>query len=269
MGCEALPALSNLACVRSTLSLTVSHNAVMRTPGTAEKLSTSELPRPPVPITPMRIVSWGLNGTSAMLLPPTACVRARPAPSEASPASLSKSRREVLSIAWLLLPKFPNYLNDDDPTYGEDTAQNQRIGGSPVQDIADRKQGRPDHGTSHRPAGERQRDIVGFHLGGAGLRLNVAPTGAEGAGLFVELEQHRGVGLGAEEAGGDPGDGGDRDRDEELFGEGEDHAVLGENQEDDGHAEGTDHGHNLAPRRDAPPEPAQQIQQAGSGAHLE
>src|SRR5450756_2926004 len=102
IGCEALPALSSLACVLSTLSLTVSHSAVMRTPGTAEKLSTSELPRPPVPMTPMRMVSWGLNGMSATLLPPEVWERARPAPSDASPASFNKSRREELSIALLL-----------------------------------------------------------------------------------------------------------------------------------------------------------------------
>src|SRR5450756_1541985 len=102
IGCEALPALSNLACVRSTLSLIVSHSAVMRTPGTAEKLSTSELPRPPVPMTPMRMVSWGLNGMSATLLPPEVWEREREAPSDASPASFNKSRREELSIALLL-----------------------------------------------------------------------------------------------------------------------------------------------------------------------
>src|SRR5450759_3000586 len=299
MGCEALPALSNLACVRSTLSFTVSHSAVICTPGTAEKLFTCEFPRPPVPMTPMRMVSLGLNGTSAMLLPPAVWVRARPAPSDASPASFNKSRREEFFIAmapkttvapvnnrragyqpaphgctstWrhiILLPEFPDYLNDDEPADREDAAQNQRIGRSPVQDIADRKQGRPDHGTTHRPAGESQRDIVAFHFGDAGHRLNVPPSGAERPGLFVELEQNRGVGLGAEEGGGDPGDGGDRDADEQLFGKSEFHAILLENQEDDGHAEGTDHGHDLAPRRDAPPEPAQQIQQSGTGAHLE
>ena len=68
MGCEALPALSSLACVRSTLSFTVSHSAVICTPGTAEKLSTSELPRPPVPMTPIRTLSLGLNVISATLL---------------------------------------------------------------------------------------------------------------------------------------------------------------------------------------------------------
>src|ERR1017187_6470043 len=98
MGCEALPALSNLVCVLSTLSFTVSQSAVIRTPGTSEKLSTSELPRSPVPMTPMRMVSLGWNGISATLLPPEVCARPRDAPSDASPASLNKSRREELSI---------------------------------------------------------------------------------------------------------------------------------------------------------------------------
>ena len=43
--------------------------------GTTEKLSTSELPRPPVPITPIRTLDVALNGTSAILLADT-CVRA-------------------------------------------------------------------------------------------------------------------------------------------------------------------------------------------------
>src|ERR1035437_979433 len=79
----------------------------MRTPGTAEKLSTSELPRPPVPMTPMRMVSWGLNGMSATLLPPEVWEREREAPSDASPASFNKSRREELSIATLLFGSHP------------------------------------------------------------------------------------------------------------------------------------------------------------------
>src|ERR1039458_1278830 len=166
MGCDALPALSNLACVRSTLSLTVSHRAAICTPGNTLKLSTSEFPRPPVP------------------MPPALCARARPAPSDAIPASFNKSRREELSIAWLLLPKSPDYLNHDKPADREDAAENQRISGSPVQHIADRKQRRPDHGNSHRPAGKRQRNIVAFHGGGAGARLNVPPAGTEGARLF-------------------------------------------------------------------------------------
>jgi hypothetical protein len=99
MGCEALPALSNLACVLSTLSFTVSHSAVIRTPGTSEKLSTNELPRSPVPMTPTRMVSLGWNGISAMLLTPGDCARPREAPRDASPAIFNKSRREVLSIA--------------------------------------------------------------------------------------------------------------------------------------------------------------------------
>src|SRR5664280_323942 len=269
MGWEALPTLSNLAWVFSTLSFTVSHSAVIRTPGTMEKLSTSELPRPPVPMTPIRIVSLGSNGISATLLPPPDCDRARVAPSDPRPTSFNKSRREELSIAWLLLPEFPDHLNHDKPADRENAAQNQRISGSPVQHIADCKQRRPDHRNSHRPTGERQRDIVAFHFGGAGQSLNVPPAGTEGADLFVELHQHRLVGPRAEEGRGDPGDGADGDADEQLFGEAEDHAVLGENQEDDGHAEGTDHGDDLTPRRDAPPEPAQQIQQAGSRAHLQ
>src|ERR1039457_5584154 len=159
MGCEALPALSNLACVLSTLSFTVSHRAVIRTPGTSEKLSTNELPRSPVPMTPTRMVSLGWNGISAMLLTPGDCARPREAPSDASPASLSKSRREELSITLLLLcnqphnrsrprghpvaagiavasvgaasvrerssvvllPESPNHLNDDEPADREDT----------------------------------------------------------------------------------------------------------------------------------------------------
>src|ERR1035437_5523438 len=102
MGCDALPALSNLACVLSTLSFTMSQSAVIRTPGTSEKLSTSELPRPPVPMTPMRMVSLGWNGISATLLPPDVCARPIEAPSDARPASVNKSRREVLSIVLLL-----------------------------------------------------------------------------------------------------------------------------------------------------------------------
>ena len=65
--------------------------------GTAEKLSTRELPRPPVPITPMRTVDVGLNGTSAMLFA-AGCVRPSPAPSDARPAILNKSRRVELFI---------------------------------------------------------------------------------------------------------------------------------------------------------------------------
>src|ERR1017187_1588473 len=269
IGCEALPALSSFACVFSTLSFTVSHSAAIRTPGTMEKLSTSELPRPPVPMTPIRIVSLGSNGISATLLPPPDCDRARVAPSDPRPTSFNKSRREELSIAWLLLPEFPDHLNHDKPADRENAAQNQRISRSPVQHIADCKQRRPDHRNSHRPARERQRDIVAFHSGDAGPSLNVPPAGTEGADLFVKLQQHRLVGPRAQEGRGDPGDGGNGDADQQLFGEAEDHAVPGENQEDDGHAERADHGHDLAPRRDAPPEPAQQIQQTGSRAHLQ
>src|SRR5664279_3442929 len=144
IGCEALPALSSLACVLSTLSLMVSQSAVICTPGTDEKLSTSELPRPPVPITPMRTVSSFSNGTSAMLLPPADCGRARAAPSVPSPANFNKSRRDELSIASLLLPEFSHHLNYDRPADGENGAENQGIGGPPVQNITDRKQRRPD-----------------------------------------------------------------------------------------------------------------------------
>src|ERR1017187_4147952 len=260
---------SSFARVFSTLSFTVSHSAVIRTPGTIEKLSTSELPRPPVPMTPIRIASLGWNGISATLLPPTDCGRARLAPSDPRPTSFNKSRREELSIAWLLLPEFPDHLNHDKPADRENAAQNQRISRSPVQHIADCKQRRPDHRNSHRPARERQRDIVAFHFGDTGPSLNVPPAGTEGADLFVKLQQHRLIGPRAQEGRGDPRDGGDGDADQQLFGEAEDHAVPGENQEDDGHAERADHGHDLAPRRDAPPEPAQQIQQTGPRAHLQ
>src|ERR1035438_7175079 len=139
MGCDALPALSNLACVWSTLSFTVSQSAAICTPGTTLKLSTSEFPRPPVPMTPIRTFSLGLNGSSAMLLPPPVCGRARVAPNDASPASFNKSRREEFSIASLLLPQFPDHLNHDKPADREDAAQNQRISRSPVQKIAHRK----------------------------------------------------------------------------------------------------------------------------------
>src|SRR5260370_12331812 len=224
MGCEAFPALSSLACVSSTLSFTVSHSAVICAPGTSEKLSTSELPRPPVPMTAIRTFSVGANFMSATLLAAD-CDRTRPAPSDASPASLNKSRREELSIASPLLPKFLNYPDHDEAADREDSAENQRIRGSPVQDVADRKQRRPDHGDSHGPAGQRQRHIAAFHFGDTGLRLNVPPAGAEGADLLVELEQHRLVGLRTEEGRGDPGYGCDRDADEQLFGEAEFHAV--------------------------------------------
>src|ERR1039457_3731546 len=269
IGCEALPALSSFARVFSTLSFTVSHSAAICTPGTMEKLSTSELPRPPVPMTPTRIVSLGWNGISATLLAPADCGRARLAPSDPRPTSFNKSRRVELSIACLLLPQFPHHLNHDKAADSENAAQNQRISRSPVQYIAHCKQRRPDHRNSHRPARERQRDIVAFHFGGAGPRLYVPPAGTEGADLFIKLQQHRLVGPRAQEGRRDPRDGGDGDADQQLFGEAEHHAVLGENQEDDGHPEGADHGHNLTPCRDAPPEPAQQIQQTGSRAHLQ
>ena len=126
MGCEAFPALSSLACVASTLSFTVSHSAVICAPGTSEKLSTSELPRPPVPMTPIRTFSLGANFRSATLLAAD-CDRARPAPSDARPATFNKSRLEKLSIALPLLPEFLNYPNDDEPADREDTAENQRI----------------------------------------------------------------------------------------------------------------------------------------------
>src|ERR1017187_1296728 len=208
MGCEALPALSNLACVLRTLSFTVSHSAVIRTPGTPEKLSTSELPRSPVPMTPMRMVSLGWNGISATLLPPEVCARPRDAPSDASPARLNKSRREELSIT---LP--PDFVRQ-----------------------------------AILPAGGLQ-------------------AGAGGPSLVEDLALPGLAGPRGEAGRRDPGDRGNRDANEQLFGEGDLHAILLENQEDDGCTEGTDHGHNLTPRRDAPPEPAQQVQQAGSRAH--
>src|ERR1039457_7181720 len=176
-----------------------------------EKLSTSELPRPPVPMTPIRIVSLGWNGISATVLPAPDCDRARVAPSDPRPTSFNKSRREELSIAWLLLPEFPDHLNHDKPADRENAAQNQRISGSPVQHIADCKQRRPDHRNSHRPTGERQRDIVAFHFGGAGPRLYVPPAGTEGADLFKNLQHPRLVGPGAQEARRNPRDGGDGD----------------------------------------------------------
>src|SRR6516164_9532222 len=139
MGCEAFPALSSLACVASTFSFTVSHRAVICAPGTIEKLSTSELPRPPVPMTPIRTFSRGVNFRSATLFAAD-CDRTRPAPSEASPATFNKSRLEKLSIALPLLPEFLDYLNDDEAADREDGAQNQRVGGSAVENIAHRKE---------------------------------------------------------------------------------------------------------------------------------
>src|SRR6516164_7276888 len=115
MGCEALPALSSLACCLRTLSFTVSQRAVICTPSTAEKFSIREPPRPPVPITPMRTVPVGLKFTPAMLLEEP-CERASPAPIPAREASFNKSRLEVLSIFLFLFPEFLDYLNHNGTT---------------------------------------------------------------------------------------------------------------------------------------------------------
>src|ERR1035438_1080149 len=229
MGCEALPALSNLACCLRTLSLMVSQSAVIRTPGTLEKLSISEPPRPPVPITPMRTSSRGLNFRSATLLL-TAwfafCDRASPAPKPASDASFNKSRREESFMVLSLVPKFSHDLNQAKSAGNKDAAKYQSVGGAAIQKIADGKERGPDGGAAHDPAGEGQRNIVSLDDGGGGQGLDVTPAGTEGAHLLIEADQHGLVGPRPHKSHHDPGDGGDRHADDQLLGEADGDAVL-------------------------------------------
>src|SRR5690349_9469537 len=82
------------ACAFSALSLTTSHKAAMETCGTAEKLPTSDPPRPPTPITPRRTVSFFSKGIPETLRPGCcASDEGAPRPAPAIAANRNRSRR--------------------------------------------------------------------------------------------------------------------------------------------------------------------------------
>src|SRR5581483_7882019 len=85
----------------------------------------------------------------------------------------------------------------------------------------------------------------------------------------IEILEGRGVGLRAGVGGDQPGDRDDADRDEQTLGGADGDAVPREDEKHDRDDEGADHGDDLAPGVDAPPEPAQQVEQAGAGADLQ
>ena len=69
MGCDALPALSSLACVLEHLVLHgVAERGDLHARERRRSCRSANSPRPPVPMTPIRTVSLGLNFTSGHAL---------------------------------------------------------------------------------------------------------------------------------------------------------------------------------------------------------
>ena len=173
-------------------------------------------------------------------------------------------------------PELSNHRQQNDRGHNKNRQERHACRGAAIKEITDGKQSGPNDGATGDPSEQSEGNVLaGFAgLGGgeAGLLANASPAGSEGFYPVKEFEQSFFIGRRSVKGGEDPADCGYENRDREVEGQGADggfDAELVQGEKDQGRDEGTDHGGHFAPGVNAPPEPAQEIEQAGAGADLE